>query len=224
MFSCLTFTGVELAQIIESISVIIAALAFAVGVDAWRREHIGKRKIELAEDVLTHFYEVRDAVRSIRSPWSNGGEGATRKRSTNETDDESVLLDRAFVVHERFEKRQELFNKLQVLRYRFMAHFGQPAGAPFEELDKILREIFVAAHMLGRHYWKQQRLAQSMNDAEFTKHLKEMQSHEAVFWAGVVDPDPIAPRIDATISNIENICRPIISERVGAFSFLFWRT
>ncbi len=52
----------NIADVITAVSVAIAALAFVVGVNAWRREFVGKRRIELAENVLALFYEAQDAI------------------------------------------------------------------------------------------------------------------------------------------------------------------
>jgi len=115
----------EIAQILQSVSVIFACLSIVLGVDAWRREYVGKRKIDLAEDVLTLFYQARDAVGRIRTPWHQNEEGKTRKPGEYETPEQKELLDRAYVIFERYEKEQEIFNKLVVIRYRFMARFGK---------------------------------------------------------------------------------------------------
>jgi hypothetical protein len=47
-------------------SSILVLLLAVYGVDSWRREHPGKRRIELAEDTLALFYEAVDAIRHIR--------------------------------------------------------------------------------------------------------------------------------------------------------------
>ena len=124
-----------IADIITAISVATAAIAFVVGVNAWKREFIGKRRIELAETVLALFYEAQDAIREIRNPFSLGGEGKTRKRSDNEREEVSALLDQAYVVFERYQKREKLFAELRSMKYRVMATFGSNAGDPFDELN-----------------------------------------------------------------------------------------
>jgi len=43
-------------EIINPISIIVAAGVAVYGVNAWRREHVGKRRRELAEDTLALFY------------------------------------------------------------------------------------------------------------------------------------------------------------------------
>ncbi|ATC62783.1 hypothetical protein CMV30_01705 [Nibricoccus aquaticus] len=132
----------EIADIIQSVSIILTCITIVLGIDAWRREFIGKRKIELAEDVLTRFYEARDAIERIRSPFSYSSEGAQRKRRDGETKEESEILDSAHVVFVRYEKEQQLFNGIHALRYQVMARIGIEASKPFEELRKVVGDFF----------------------------------------------------------------------------------
>ena len=76
----------DLTELTKNISVIIGALALISGIRAWKREYIGKRKIELAEDTLMLFYQARDAIREIRNPFGRIGEGSSRQKGDNETD------------------------------------------------------------------------------------------------------------------------------------------
>jgi hypothetical protein len=205
----------QFADLLQSMSVILACLTIILGVDAWRREFIGKRKIELAEDALTRFYEARDAIARIRSPFSTTAEGSERKKSSGELPEQSELLDRAYVVFARYEKEQELFNHLYVLRYQVMARIAVSAAQPFDELRKIVNDIFRSANILGRHYWP--RLGRvMMTEVVFQIHLEEMHRHEAVFWAGI-DDDQTAARVEKVISDIESICRPVLEERTVGF-------
>jgi hypothetical protein len=206
----------DVANVLQSVSIIFACIAVVLGIDAWRREFIGKRRIELAEDVLARFYEARDAIARIRNPFSTGGEGSGRQRHSHEREEESELLDRAYVVFARYEKEQELFNRLHSLRYQIMARFSVDASGPFDELRKILNDIFRASYMLGRHYWPRQGRVQ-MTEEQFQRHLKEMHQHEAIFWAGAVMEDPIVEKIDKVILDIEAVCRPVITERSIGF-------
>lgn len=187
---------------ISSVAVLLAALTFIAGVSAWRREFVGKRRIELAESVLAMFYEAEDAIKQIRNPGSFVGEGNTRKREEKELKEDSLLLDRAYIVIERYQKRELLFSQIKSMRYRVKAIFGPSAKEPFDELDTIINEIFNAAQMLGSHYWPRQGRVE-MAPKEFKKHLEEMQNYEAVFW--LMDKDTIAPRVQKMIEKIENI-------------------
>jgi len=188
--------------VLAPISVFIAALTFIYGVRAWRREFVGKRRIELAEDVLALGYEIEDIIRSFRSPFSYASEGQDRTRSNGETPEESTLLDRAYVVIERYNKKEERIALFRALRYRFMATFGTDSGEPFDEIDQVIKDIFFSAHMLGSHYWPRQGRAE-MNKEEFRKHLDEMHTHERVFWNMGEQYDEIGPRVRQAIEKLE---------------------
>ncbi len=123
--------GINISSILASLSVIIAAIAVILGVGAWQREYVGKRKIELAEEVLALFYEARDAISYIRNIFGFVGEGNTRKADPNESPEDKKIHDDAYVVFERYNKHQEPFNKLYSMRYRYMARFGKDSAKPF---------------------------------------------------------------------------------------------
>ncbi|MDJ0674154.1 MAG: hypothetical protein QNJ36_01925 [Calothrix sp. MO_167.B42] len=206
-------------NVITSVSVMIAALSFVSGVSAWKREFIGKRRIELAESVLAMFYEVEDVIREIRNPFSHNDEGKSRKRSDNEREEESKLLDRAYIVFERYQKREKLFAELRSMKYRFRAAFVTQTDKlfeeldPFEELDKVLQDIWISASMLGSYYW--QRQGREVSDTELKKHLSEMHKYEAVFWLIDENEDTISLRIRNVVQQVENITRDVVKANSG---------
>lgn len=192
----------DFTNILQSISVIIAAIVVIFGINAWRREYIGKRNVDLAEEVLALFYEARDVIRYIRSPFGVVGEGSTRSSDPKESPEEKQINDGAYVVFERYSKRQDLFNKIYSMRYRYMARFGKDSAKPFDDLNKIVNEIFSSARMLA-YYRRDQSYRTWQNEEEFKQHLKEMREQEAIFWEMSPDKDPIKPRLDAAIADIE---------------------
>lgn len=193
-------------DVFSALSVAIAALSFAWGVQAWRREFIGKRRIELAEAVLALFYEAEDAIREIRNPFVMVGEGKSRERDDTERDEEAEFQDSAYVAFERYQKREKLFAELRSMKYRFMASFGTEAGEPFQELNLIIGDIFISARMLCSHYWPRQGRVR-MSEAEFEKHLSEMHRHQATFWFMTDDEDQIGKRMRQAVQQIEEITR-----------------
>jgi hypothetical protein len=209
------------ADILESISLIIAAWTVILGVNAWRHEFIGKRRIELAEEVLALFYEARDVISYIRSPFGYVGEGSSRKSSESESPEEKQIYDRAYVLVERYNKNQGLFNKIYSMRYRFMAQFGKEASVPFDDLRKIVNDIFISSRMLA-DYWKDQGRRTWKTEGDFEKHLEEMHKYEAVFWEMSADRDPIIPRVNAVISNIEDRCSAIIGKKTALQRLWVW--
>ena len=198
-------------DVLESISIITVAGVAIYGIKTWRRELIGKKKHDLAEEVLTLFYQARDVFYSIRNPMGYEGEGTSRKAGKNETWREKNVLDQAYVVMERFKDHQEVFNRLNVLRYKFMALFGKNKIKPFDELDAVLKDIIIASRQLA-YMWQQQNL-DFRNKSNLEKFHKEIRKYEAIFWAGLDNEDEIAKKVNSAIKGIEEICVPILGNK-----------
>ncbi|PKN16498.1 MAG: hypothetical protein CVU66_00680 [Deltaproteobacteria bacterium HGW-Deltaproteobacteria-23] len=200
-------------SIIQTVAVVVASGAAIWGVNSWRREAEWKRKYELAEEVLSLFYDAEERFDIIRSPVSNSGEGKTRKKGENETPDDSDDLDNAYIVPERIEKEKALFNKLKALKYRFQAIFGEESVKPFNEIEGHLMEIQLANIRLHRQYYPAQN-NNNYTEEQFERHLKDMHENEAIIWTGFDVTDKFQESVKNTISKIEGICKPIIQNRV----------
>jgi hypothetical protein len=205
-----------LPTIIASVAAIIASAVAIYGINSWRREHTGKRRIELAEDTLAFFYEAKDAISHMRSPlsWSYETEGI--ERSEKESDASWDARKSASVLLKRYNDHQELFNKLHAMRYRFMAQVGKKEAEPFEELRKITIELTSSARTLAR-LWARNHF---LNEQEQEKHYEKVQKYEAIFWECSDEDDPINLRLDALIDKMEKTCKAIISGKDTLYGFL----
>ena len=192
-------------EILQNISIIIASITAIYGIFSWRREHIGKRKIDIAEEVLCSIYEIKDAIKYIRNPVGTVGEGSKRDKSENETSDQSWALDQANVVFERYKENQDIFNKFFKLKYRYIANFEKDSEEPFLIVRKTINKIFFAARRLGNHYWLSQD-RRRMSDAQMDKHIQDQQKYEDVFWERD-EMDEINREIDKAVAIIENLCK-----------------
>ena len=128
----------DLIEIISGIAVLIGSLVALRGINTWRREFRVKRDVPLAEEVLALFYQAGDAIRYIRHIYAHGDEGKSRQATEEEDEETKKARDKAYVVVERYQKHQEIFNKLQSLRYSFMVRFGPEKGRLFNEIPSIL--------------------------------------------------------------------------------------
>lgn len=199
-------------DIIQGLSVIAVAISAVCGISLWRREAKWKRKYELAEEVLSCFYEISDSFDRIRSPAGYHGEGKTRKRNEKETPEESEILDSAYVIVERYENEKAPFIKLRSMKYRFMALFGEKAGVPFNEVEKLTRRLFVASYRLGNRYWKDQG-RKNFSEEQFERHFKKMNEYEEIFWADYGETDKFKNEVNDVIKKIESICQSIIEKK-----------
>ena len=207
----------NLATITQTLAIASACWAIISGIGAWKREFIGKRKIELAEETLSAFFEIKDAIAFIRNPWSSGNEGATRQRSTYETEPETQLLDRGYIVFERYESKKDVFVRFNTLKYKFMAVFGTDTENIFKETNQSLNSIFISSNMLATHYWRRQGRVQIEKD-EFQKHLDEMRKHEGIFWDKYSENDEIRNQLAATQNELEKVTKPCFDEPMKTYT------
>jgi hypothetical protein len=163
--------------------------------------HSLKRQIELVEEVLVCFYQVRDVFESARFPGSFSDEGKERPRDPNETEDEARIKDAYYVPIARLNENIELFSKLHSYRHRFEAYFGPEAASAFAEIHRVRVEIFSAAEILIMDY----RERKPDPDPEFTKQQKE------IIWKRHSKADPLEERVSKAIEKVEQVCRPFLS-------------
>lgn len=204
-------TLTEIAQAAQSFSVVLASLFAIHGFDAWRREHVGKRRIELAEEVLALFYQARDAIESIRSPFGFSGEGESRKPDPKERPEDKEALDRAYVLIERYNHHTELFAKIHALRYRFMAQIGCDAAKPFDELNRVVNELIVAAQRMARFTTLSEWYLR--NEEAKEKQRQQLLEVHSIYYGMGGGEDPISPRVEKVIVDIEGTCRGIIESQ-----------
>lgn len=208
----------DVVQIIQSGSIILAALMALYSIDAWRREYVGKRKMELAEDALARVYEARDIIAAMRHPFAFGGEGESRKAGPNETPEEKRALDTAYVLIERYTKNVELFSKVYALRYRFIAQFGRKAAEPFDELNRVLNELISSARMMGV---LNTRRRPYRTEEEEKRNDDLIRKTESTYWAGLAG-DVITLRVDKLVADLEATCRSELAGKKTLFYWLNW--
>ena len=192
---------------IKEISLLIGIWVAIYGIDSWRREHKGKREIELAEDSLALFYEAIDVIKQIRHPVSNSIETKDIVRGKNENEAQFQARKDASVVYSRFNKHQELFNKIYASRYKFMSQIGKDESKPFDDLRLITDEILFSARMLSK-LWARDNFR---NDEHWEHHIAQLEKYESIFWDELDKDDLINNKLDLVISSIEATCKSVIA-------------
>jgi hypothetical protein len=206
-------SAVDIAQ---TLFLFVTTVVAVKGIDTWRDQTIGGKRIELAEDVLARFYRARDVIRQMRNPFVSQAEAITRTREEHESEEEAWALDNANVPFARFNRDREVFDELRALRYRFMAHHGKGAAKPFDDLYEIVSRIFAAANSLAHTHWRRRATLDLEPDAR--RRMDEAREKaEAVFWWSGSD-DAIDKELDAIIERIEAICQPYIESTTKRLS------
>lgn len=205
-----------LAQALALIGSVVTIVLAMYGLDAWRREHAGRRSIELAEETLAMFYEAADALEHVRNPGSFGSEYRDLVRDPNESNAEFDARRKASIVFTRFSEHSDLFNRIHAMRYRFMAQIGKAQAAPFDELRRIVNDVQAAARMLTR-LWPRNTFK---DEAAFLAHQELVNKYEAVFGWTLPEEDPIRPRMDAILKDIEGTCRGVITGKGSLYRLI----
>lgn len=175
------------------LATLVAGWAAIRGVDAWRSELVGRRKAELAEDVLAQFYRARDVLIWARLP-----DRPLDFMSDADDKDQRHQSHRSPI--ERLTQESALFSELQASRYRFMAYFGEGSAHPFEEMRAIHGEVISSAEALIR------------DPSERASDLDRDRWQDAIGWIDDGD-DPLARRLTQTIAAVEQVCRPLITDQ-----------
>lgn len=179
--------------LLTGMAALVGGWAALRGLGAWRSEVVGRRKTELAEEVLAQVYRARDVLTWARTPVV--GEEAGAERTTR-----SVSWNQALSAPiERITEESELFSQLHANRYRFIAYFGEAASSAFEEIRSVHAEVVAAAGELVRDS------ADPAGNGEAQREIWE----GAIGW-GQREDDRIPARLDHAVRQIEQICLPLI--------------
>lgn len=179
---------------IQAISVAVAAVFAAWSVNSWRRETIGKRKTEVAEQAIVAASRVQSALSYVRSPLGHSGEGKTRQKEEGENEKYSDDRDQAFVPIERLNKFKDDFSQLGSARILCGAYFGKGSMRPFDDLFKVRSEIIRSAQMMMLQVRRHKG-----GVGQFDQKLEDV-----IWWHG--EDDEISKRINKAVLEIENLC------------------
>jgi len=100
-----------------------------------------------------------------------------------------------------------------------MAQVGKNEAKPFNDLQKIVNELLMAARMLS-NLWARRRGGHISSEKQYEQETAKLDKYEAIFWEGLEEDDPINQKIEATIQCIEKTCQNIISGKGTLHHFL----
>ncbi|MFV0366962.1 MAG: hypothetical protein ACK5KM_00735 [Hyphomicrobiaceae bacterium] len=196
---------------LKDAAVVVATLAgtwiAGSGVNAWKREHTGKRDIELCQDVIEDFYKAEQHIRTLRSPMSYPDvESAGRPGRDAETDEQRRNRDTHYVPLARFNGQQEFWAEFFSRQFRMRAIFGDQGKEPFDKIDEVLRRFRAAA--VTRY--------QTFEQPGAERNAELWNNTDRVIWE-VQNDDEINTSVRAAISDMERICMPVVrgEQRAG---------
>ena len=191
-----------LANLMTGLAAVVAGWAGVRGLNAWRTEMVGRRKTELAEEVLAGFYRARDILTWARFPASNDNDDGEDDRPGTGRRTRSLNGARSLHPSTALPRRAKYFPSSKRDGYRFMAYFGEEAARPFEEIRAIHSEVINSAHNLIRTYG---------HESTGSEEARRYQWQASIGWSEG-DGDTLRKRLDLAVKTIEQTCRPLIKE------------
>jgi hypothetical protein len=192
----------QAVSVLQGISLITASVVAIRGINAWSREHAGKKRIDLAEEMLNLFFQARDAIAYIRGPDGFHEDGDPLGNSP------STLANSTKVPIRRMNEKSELFAQIRALRIRAMTLFGESAAEPFTSLDEILESIEHTAVALAANYRYVEEHPDVETPAEAAAYMKELENR----LFRLTGEDVLKPVLDRMIAQVVAICPPEIKK------------
>lgn len=191
----------DIADIVQAIAVIVVAIPAFIGVNSWRAQLIGKRKIEISEEILTLVYNLQGVIKWARHPASFGGEGEERAGRDQEPENQRRLNDSYYSRVSRLSEHTDDFARLRSASMLFRAYFGDQGQDSLAAFNTVRNRINSAVGMLINH----------SRDDQYPQHLREEFQNTIWDTSTEDESDEISLQINNAVADIESICRPILT-------------
>jgi hypothetical protein len=168
----------------------------------WKREQIGRRKIEVAEEALALMYEAQDVFRFVRSRTITSPELDVNMNK------EDFYNHKIYSLHYRMpmirlEKRADVFAKIQSLKPKVMMFLGMEAIAAMDEMNRVRNQLEEAAWMLSNF--------SELRDIGGINNVTDAARGDIKAWINILlapsnkSKDPIAISISEAVVRMERI-------------------
>lgn len=142
-------------DIISCTASVATVIIAVVALYTWKREFIGKKKIELAAEIMETVYEIQDAFIYARCPAIARPEidealrwiKAEKEKHPENTD---VYPNRItyLIPHRRLEEKQDIINKFRTLQNKAYMYWGKDMYVAFVKLTDFNQRIMRASKNL----------------------------------------------------------------------------
>jgi hypothetical protein len=189
------------STVIQAIAIVVTAAFAVAGLKAWRKELIGRRKFEVAEQALSAFAEAKEALAYVRDRLVHKGEGTSRPRNPDETESDEVARarDLEFVPLERLYDVRGEFSALRKAQVACRIHFGDEAEKAIDTLFSACNQVRITAHSL-------------LEMADHEDHTQEQRetrvSFRRVVWSSGSGDDKLAQSVEDGYRKLLQICLP----------------
>ena len=191
-------------DVVTALAALTGAIVAILGLKAWRKQLKGKTDYELARRLLKAVYEVRDAIRLIRSPFQSVAEITQALKETGvsgkfQDPDFDFKTDRA-VYQVRGGKLHEAMSNLRVEQLEAEVSWGNEVSIRLRPLRECISKLNVA---IKRHL---RQLSRSQVDAEAMEALDRIIYE----YSGSTEDVAFTDVIRKAVENIEEFLKPYL--------------
>lgn len=201
---CWSMTFEQFLQAVQTVFIALAGIAAWRGVDTWRQQLSGKRRMEIAEETLTTIYEARNVLTWARNGMSFEGEAyfGDEPAEGEERDYAARMRDSYYVPVARLSKQHEVFSKLSTQEHLCAIYFGEAVREHFARIREVQTRVSISARALIRDVGRPER----PRDEE--RNRKRQQRYEDEIWGGLIEDDPLTIQTNEAVGQIEIVCLP----------------
>jgi hypothetical protein len=140
--------NIQSLEVIEILVSILFALIISIlsiyGIRTWRVELKGKNRYQLAKNILTSTYKIRDRIQQVQHPFVSVHEFNDRKSDKYETENQKMIADSFYAFTNRFKNVQKELDDWYSLKLETEALFGKDKRNILERLDDIISRLYRA--------------------------------------------------------------------------------
>jgi len=189
--------------VLQAFAIVVTAFYASRGLRAWRGQLIGKRKFEVAEEILVGAHKAKANLAFVRNPVTFTKPGATPRDTYNVT----------------FERLQQISSELaEFEKTRVLAdvHIGSEAAQVISAILQNFHDVAASARLPLLHV---------DNPFPMDEHERKAESDRRNAWEFTIwgsANDELTQAVDKGISRLEVLCRPYLKAASWPHRFWIW--
>ena len=187
-------------EVLQASSALTVAICAVCALYTWRKEFVGKRKIEFAAEFVEKAINMKDFIAYVRNGWATEAE---EKEVEIKLKEERAFYEKSrlsyLVPKLRIIKNDDMLKNFYDLRSKVLMYFGKDALKIFELLRTTIIDININSDILFED-------ASSLSQEERLKYQKAI-------WAPLSKNDRIGRAFERTIDELNINLEPVYQDK-----------
>lgn len=187
-------------DVLQASSALTVAICAVCALYTWRKEFVGKRKIEFAAEFVEKAINMKDFIAYVRNGWATEAE---EKEVEIKLKEERAFYEKSrlsyLVPKLRIIKNDDMLKNFYDLRSKVLMYFGKDALKIFELLRATIIDININSDILFED-------ASSLSQEERLKYQKAI-------WAPLSKNDRIGRAFERTIDELNINLEPVYQDK-----------